>query len=167
MSKTLITWPPGSADGEREANRLHALYADVSDAIAGSHLPADNPGTYSTLIVVGHRSEIQAIDTLKSLARGVKSLGISRVVMANCNSAVRTDGPPLGDNELWSPAQRLANASRAVVAATTRELGFAEVGESLAFARDAEHGIAPVGDLWRQVDPQSDIDEITEGLGNL
>src|SRR3954465_15823041 len=102
MSKTLIAWPLGSVDGEREARRLQALYATVSDCVDGSGLATYPAGQHSRLIVVGHREEIEKLDTLKALVACVRSLGVTTVVMANCNSGQYKSGAALSDgNELW------------------------------------------------------------------
>jgi hypothetical protein len=168
---TVITWPAGSVDGEREARRLQQLYASVSTCLAGDEL-GRAPKGYSLLIVVGHRDEIQGVETLKALGACVKNLGIKLLVMANCNSADRASGGTLSDcNELWSPAQRLADDTGAEVAATTRELLFSEVGEGTAFKGDATHGIVPAnpgGDaLWKVAKPKDGVEQITEGIKNL
>jgi hypothetical protein len=173
MSKTLITWPPGSADGEREAKRLQALYPSRSNWVDGSDLGSVNSADFKMLIVVGHREEIQAIEVLKSLAACSAKVGAQYIIMANCNSGQTQKGGTLSDaNELWSPAQRLANETGARVAATTRELLFTEVGQGTAFQASVEHGITTKepntgATLWRYLSKQDPVDEITEGLSNL
>lgn len=174
MAKTLITWPSGSTDGEREAKRLQALYSTVSTWVDGSGL-GGVPATagFSLLIVVGHREEIEPTATLKGLGDCVKHLGIKLVVMANCNSGQTKSGGTLSDfNELWGPAQRVANYTGAEVAATTRVLLFDEVGKGYAFQGHDTHGITVKNPdtgaaLWKVFTKQSDIDEITEGVKNL
>ncbi|HVI56320.1 MAG TPA: hypothetical protein VM621_14860 [Luteibacter sp.] len=172
MAKTLITWPHGSTDGEREAKRLQALYPAASNWVDGSSLAGVTSKDFSLLIVVGHREEIEAVDTLKALAACVTQLGIKWVVMANCNSAQTRTGGTLSDfNELWAPGQRLANDTGARVAATKRVLLFDEVGKGTAFKADATHGIVPTNpsgsDLWKEFTKQDDVDEITEGVSRL
>lgn len=175
MSKTLITWPHGSTDGEREAKRLQALYPSVSNWVDGSLLDGVTSKEFSLLIVVGHREEIEAVPVLKALAGCVTKLGIKLVVMANCNSAQQRTGGTLSDfNELWAPGQRLANDTGAEVAATKRILLFDEVGQGgagSAFKADATHGITPVNppgsDLWVSFKKQDPVDEITDGVSRL
>jgi hypothetical protein len=172
MAKTLITWPHGSTDGEREAKRLQALYPAVSEWVDGSALGNVTSKEFSLLIVVGHRDEIKGVEILKSLAQCVTRLGIQRVVMANCESAVTKSGGTLsGENELWAPAQRLANDTNARVLATKRDLLFDEVGKGTAFARGELDGISPINpsgsDLWKEFAKQDGVDEITTGIGNL
>ncbi len=173
MSKTLITWPHGSADGEREARKLHKLYEPVSHCVDGAALGGETSKDFGMLIVVGHRDEIEAKDTLKALAGCVTSLGIHFVILANCHSGATKTGGTLSDhNELWSPAQRLANATGAAVLATTRVLTFDEVGQGYGFTGD-DHGITGINPsnnpspLWREYRKQDDVDEITQGIGNL
>lgn len=171
MAKTLITWPNGSTDGEREAKALQALYPTVSHWVDGSALGTVSGTDYRMLIVVGHREEIEAQPVLKALAECIKALGATHVVMANCNSGQTKTGGTLSDfNELWSPAQRVANATGAAVAATTRVLLFTEVGKGTAFGQ-GDDGITPINPdgetLWKEFRKQSDIDEITEGMSNL
>jgi hypothetical protein len=172
MAKTLITWPSGSADGEREAKRLQALYPSVSNWVDGSALGNVTSKEFSLLIVVGHRDEIKALQTLEALAHHITRLGVPRVVMANCESAVTQSGGTLSDtNEMWSPAQRLANKTGARVKATNRDLLFDEVGKSTAFAGGGTDGISPINpsgsDLWKEFAKQDGVDEITTGIGNL
>lgn len=174
MAKTLITWPSGSTDGEREAKRLQALYSTVSNWVDGSRL-GEAPSTgFSLLIVVGHREEIEPLDTLKGLAACIKKIGIKRVVMANCNSGqAKTGGSTLSDfNELWEPAQRIANDTGAEVAATTRVLLFTEVGQGTGFKADSTDGITfknpdSGAALWKVFKKQSDEDELAAGLKRL
>jgi hypothetical protein len=172
MSKTLITWPPGSVDGKREAGRLHALYPAVSKAVDGSVLGSETSKDFSLLVVVGHRAEIKSVEVLKSLAQCINLLGIRYVVMANCESAVAKTGGTLSDtNELWAPAQRVANDTGAAVLATTRDLLFDEVGQGKAFAGSADRGLTPVNPpgatLWKEFRKQDPVDEITEGVSHL
>jgi hypothetical protein len=175
MSKTLITWPHGSVDGEREAKRLQALYPSASGWVDGSDLGGITSKDFSLLIVVGHREEIEATSVLKALAECVTKLGIKFVVMANCNSAqVRTGGTLSDFNELWARGQRLANDTGADVAATKRVLFFDEVGKAgagSAFKADATHGIVPTNpagsDLWVKFTKQDPVDEITDGVSRL
>lgn len=175
MSKTLITWPHGSVDGEREAKRLQALHPSASAWVDGSNLGGVTSKDFSLLIVVGHREEIEATTVLKALADCVTKLGITLVVMANCNSGQVKTGGTLSDfNELWAPGQRLANDTGAEVAATKRVLLFDEVGQGgtgSAFKADATHGIVPTNppgsDLWVKFTKQDPVDEITEGVSHL
>lgn len=172
MSKTLITWPHGSTDGEREGKRLQALYPGVSLWADGASLGGVTSKDISLLVVVGHRDEIKGLDTLKALSQCVTHLGVHYVTMANCESAVAKSGGTLSDqNELWSPAQRLANDTGAAVLATTRDLLFDEVGKGLAFAGSSSHGLSPINPsgqtLWKEFRKQDPVDEITTGVGNL
>jgi hypothetical protein len=175
MSKTLITWPHGSTDGEREAKRLQALYPTASAWVDGSGLGGVTSKDFSLLIVVGHREEIESTTVLKALADCVTKLGVRLVVMANCNSAqVRTGGTLSDFNELWAPGQRLANDTGAEVAATKRVLLFDEVGKAgtaSAFSADSTHGIVPTNpagsDLWMKFTKQDPVDEITDGISRL
>lgn len=173
MAKALITWPPGSTDGEREGKNLRELYKTTSEWVQGANLGDVTAREFSILIVVGHREEIEATGVLKSLAACVTKLGIKWVVMANCNSGmVRSGGSALSDfNELWAPAQRLANDTGAKVAATKRVLTFDEVGKSQAFKSSVAHGIEPANpsgsDLWAEFSKQDPVDEITDGLSRV
>jgi len=172
MSKTLITWPPGSVDGKREAERLHALYPAVSKAVDGSVLGGETSKDFSLLVVVGHRDEIKPVDILKSLAQCINSLGIRYVAMANCESAVaKTDGTLSDTNELWAPAQRVANATGAAVLATTRDLLFDEVGQGTAFMGHADRAPTPINPsgetLWKEFRRQEGVEEITDGISHL
>jgi hypothetical protein len=172
MSKTLITWPPGSVDGKREAERLHAIYPAASKAVDGAVLGNETSKDFSLLVVVGHRSEIKAVETLKSLATCINSLGIRYVALANCESAVAKTGGTLSDtNELWAPAQRLANDTGAAVLGTTRDLSFDEVGQGKAFGGTQDRGFTPINPtgetLWKEFRKQEPVDEITEGVSHL
>jgi hypothetical protein len=171
MAKTLITWPGGSTDGEREAKALQALYPDVSHWVDGAALGNVTGTDYRMLIVVGHREEIEALAVLNALIACVKKLGATHVVMANCNSGQTKTGGTLSDfNELWSPAQRVANDTGAAVAATTRVLLFTEVGKGTAFG-EGDSGITPINPdgetLWKEFRKQDPVDEITEGISHL
>jgi hypothetical protein len=172
MAKTLITWPPGSVDGKREAERLHALYPAVSKAVDGAALGSETSKDFSLLVVVGHRDEIKAVDVLKSLARCVNALGIRYVTLANCESAVAKTGGALSDtNEMWAPGQRVANDTGAAVLATTRDLLFDEVGQGRVFAGSVDRAPTPINPsgetLWKEFRKQDPVDEITEGVSHL
>jgi hypothetical protein len=172
MAKTLITWPQGSADGEREGKRLQALCPEASNWVDGASLGALTSKDFSLLIVVGHRDEIKGLDTLKALTQCINSLGIRFVAMANCESALAESGGTLSDkNELWSPAQRLANDTGAAVLATVRELLFDEVGKGSVFAISSTHGLMPIdpsdAPLWKEFRKQDPVDQVATGVGNL
>jgi hypothetical protein len=172
MSKTLITWPHGSTDGEREARNLQKLYPTVSDVIDGKDLGGVTSTAYQMLIVVGHREEIKPKATLEALGKCVKKLGAKYVVMANCESGTAEHHGTLGDNELWEPAQVVANYTDAEVAATARELLFTEVGKGTAFQSSSQHGIttkepSPSAVLWKYFKKKDEVDDLADALSKL
>jgi hypothetical protein len=172
MAKALITWPIGSADGAREAKRLQALHSTASDCVDGGDLGKVTPKAYATLIVVGHRSEIATLTVLENLAVCVSKLGVAYLVLANCSSGTaKTEGALSDFNELWSPAQRLANATGVPVAATTRVLTFDEVGKGTKFGVHRDWGVVPAdeknGTLWTVFTKQKPIDELISGIQGL
>jgi hypothetical protein len=181
MAKTLITWPHGSTDGEREAKRLQALYASGSVAKDGADLGSVPSGEYPMIIIVGHRSEIKnnSYEILESLGKGLKALGARYVVLAACSSGTaKSSGETLGDNELWEPAQVVANFSGATVAATSRGLYFTEVGESGAFGPNSDFGIGikepdstkqlnSEGSLWKYFTKKDEVDDLADALKRI
>lgn len=169
---TLITWIPGSADGRREARRLHDRFRRYSAIRMPERLTRAEIGDYMLLIVVGHREEFAIGDVQESLVRLLDGSGCHWVVLANCSSGLAAYLGPLEHNELWSPAQRLANRLKIKVSGTSRALTFDEVGMGYAFALAVGEVLIrsnPIGapGLWRDYEPQEPIDEITEGIGRL
>ncbi|WP_295973024.1 hypothetical protein [uncultured Xanthomonas sp.] len=170
---TLITWIPDSAnDGEREAKRLNARFSAYSNVIDGRKLTSSALDGYMSLIVVGHRSELLKSGVLGSLTTLVRGSQCPWVVLANCASGTATQQGTLGDNELWEPAQKLANDLKIRVSGTTRALTFDEVGQGTAFALARGEVLIrsnPPGTsgLWKDFHPQDGIEQITQGLRNL
>jgi len=171
---TAIAWIKGSTDGEREARSLSKLYSKNAKLIGDtSALTADHFTKYASVIVVGHRSELrdQRIidDVLKPRAKASKCW----IVLACCETAkVETSKDTLGDNELWTPAEKLAQELGLRVSGTTKELTFDEVGKGLAFALALGEWLIRSNPstrpgLWKDIDPVDDVDFITKGLQNL
>ena len=101
-----------------------------------------------------------------------RKLIVTTVVMANCNSGQYKSGAALSDgNELWEPAQRVANDTNTEVAATLCVLLFDEVGKGYGFGPSDTDGISPINPdgktLWKSFKKQDDVDEITDGIGRL
>jgi hypothetical protein len=169
---TLLTWIPDSADGEREVRKLHARYAGYSTLVNSAQVTAADLDKHSLFVVVGHRSEITQTNTFHSLAELVRQSTCQWVVLANCSTGVATRQETLGDNELSSPGQILANRLRIRVSGTSRPLTFDEVGMGLAFT--LVHGEfliranPPDGSkLWIDFEPQDAVMEIDEAIRNL
>jgi len=167
----VITWIPNSGDGMREARRLNARFRNYSVLRAPDKLTTSELSEYMSLIVVGHRGEFGDA-TQQSLANLLHGSDCHWVVLANCSSGVATSVGALGDNELWSPAQRLANALRIKVSGTARALTFDEVGLGLAFALTLGEVLIrsnppSAAHLWRDYEAQSEVDEVAEGISHL
>lgn len=168
----LITWIPSSIDGMREAKKLHKSFERYSVIKDPGKLTKGDLGKYLSVIIVGHRGEFTANDNkyLESLYALAIGSNCNWIVLANCESGIAARGRPLEVNELWSPGQRLANALKIKVSGTKRPLTFDEVGKGLAFA--VVGGILirsnPLGsDLWNDFGPQSEMEQVIEGLSNL
>lgn len=162
----LITWIPESVDGQREARRLHARYRDYSVLRTPTKLAGAD---YMSVIVVGHRSEF----TTQMQEAFVQLLqGSTWVVLALCDSGLAKFKGTLGDNEFWSPAQKLANRMRIRVSSTIRPLTFDEVGMGHAFTLSLGEILIRINPpsshaLWRDCEPQSGVDELSEGISRL
>ncbi|AXE34811.1 hypothetical protein [Chromobacterium phragmitis] len=168
---TLLTWVPQSGDGEREARKLHGIASDYCTLEQPGKLTTDQLSRHAVLIIVGHRQEFTSslYESLKGL---LSHASCGWLTLAMCSSAVAEYHGPLRDNELWSPAQRLANELRIKVSGTRRELGFDEVGRGYAFALAGGEILMrsdPLDSpgLWQDCVEQDDVEMITEGLANL
>lgn len=169
---SLITWVPGSEDGRREARRLQRLFSAYSDIRAPGKISPGELGYYMNLIVVGHRSEISQQLMVESLVRLVGGSGCPWLILANCHSGVAHREGTLGNNELLDPAQALANRLRIRVSGTGRVLTFDEVGRGTAFALALGEILIRSnppggGELWRDFEPQSGLDQLTTMFQNL
>lgn len=170
---SLITWVPNSIDGKREAKKLNNRFHMYSVIKAPESLNKMDVDCHSCMIVVGHRGEFTANNNqlFNSLNHLVSMSSCRWIILANCDSGVNYRSGTLTNNELWSPAQRLANMSKKLVSGTKRPLTFDEVGKGLAFALVNKEMLIrsnPKGsDLWVDFSPISDVDLITEGLMNL
>ena len=169
---TLITWVPGSGDGMREARRLHARFRNYSVLKAPDRLSGSFMDDFMSVIVVVHRSEMTRKDVIESALRLFSQTQCSWIVLAICSGGQASRSGSLGSNELWSPAQYLANRLNKKVSSTTRTLTFDEVGQGLAFALTLgevliRSNYSGGGNLWVDYTRQSGLDEITEGLSNL
>jgi hypothetical protein len=167
----LITWIPNSKDGEREARNLNGVFRNYSVLQRPDKLTAETLSDYLSLIVVGHRGEFSS-SILDSLSALLRPSHCHWLVLAMCSSAEAAYQGPLQDNELWTPAQRLSNELRIRVSGTKRALLFDEVGKGYAFALAigeilirSDPPNSP--ELWKDCEPQSEIDEITDGLSRL
>jgi hypothetical protein len=168
----LITWIPNSVDGKREATRLHGLHRNYSVLMAPGSIGKSDPGDYMSTIVVGHREELIEFRIFQSLVDLLSGSGCTWLVLAACHGGETKKFGPLGDNELISPAQALSNRLRIKVSGTTRALTFDEVGKGYAFALTLKEILIrsnPVYDntLWKDHDPQSDLEAITKALEKL
>lgn len=166
----IITWVPNSKDGQREATKLNTIYKDYSFLLEPSKLTSDMLSNFMSFIVVGHRGEFND-DLYSQLKSLIKDSHCNWLVLANCHSAEARYEGPLGDNELLSPAQSIANDCKIKVSGTTRLLTFDEVGKGYAFALVIGEVLIrsnPYGkELWIDLEPQSDIEELTEMMGRL
>lgn len=167
----LITWIPQSTDGKREAINLNNLYRDYSVLIDLNKLTTSEVSKYMSLIVVGHHSEFLN-ETLENLVKVVQGSDCTWIVLAMCDSGTTKYYGTLENNELWSKAQKLSNRLKIKVSGTMRPLTFDEVGKGLAFALTLTEILirsnpAMDSQLWKDFEPQNDVDEIIEGFKNI
>jgi hypothetical protein len=173
----LITWIPNSVDGKREAQRLHKLYSSYATIEQPERLTRLHD--YTSLIVVGHRSEFQqqgVRSSLRQLFGDEQSVahGCGWLVLAICRGAVGNYHGALAEgNECLAPARAFAEWAKIKVSGTMRELTFDEVGRGTAFT--LVHGellirADPPGSpgLWRDFEPgAASVDELAEGISRL
>ncbi len=152
---------------------MQKKFAQGLDLEVPDKLNREDLAKYNNLVVVGHRSEFD-LNQQKSLAGLVKGSGCRSLVLAMCHSAMGETKGTLGDNDLWTTGQRMANLTGVPVMGTLRILDFDEVGKGEAFVLSQgvdltvkEPFRADGSRLWQEFHPQSDLDTMTEGIGRL
>jgi hypothetical protein len=146
--KTLITWPEGAADGEREGRAMHATYPMGANWIRGEHLEYAHDTGIELLIVLGPAEAIRTAAMLDAIANTIRRLEIKYATLAECG------GTPATAPALDAAAQQVADATGADVLASQRALHREEASALKAFA-GSEHGFSPInpdGDarLWKE-----------------
>jgi hypothetical protein len=152
--KTLITWPRGSADGEREGQRMHATYPMNSNWIQGEHLSYARDTGIELLVVLGVAGSIIEKSMLDGLTEAIRRLKIPRVTLAECDAAASSGSAASHASEVLFPAgQHIADVTGAEVLTTTRALHPGEAGDLKAFA-GSEHGFTPINpngeSVWKE-----------------
>ncbi|MCX2778862.1 hypothetical protein [Microbulbifer thermotolerans] len=176
----LITWIPNSIDGAREATKLYRLYKNYAELRPPERL--GDMGEFMSVILVGHRSELLCDYIIQSMLKvfsGKQNLsrtgacGCNWLVLAICEGGVGKYHGALSDNnEILSPARRLADLLKIKVSSTVRPLLFDEVGQGKAFTlacggllirSNPDHN-----PLWYDFEPNKiSIDELANQFSRL
>jgi len=148
---TLITWPHGSAAGEREGQRLHKAFADTTTCVGIDALDGLGHEYFNLVIVVGHDEDIARKGAVEALIEYARPSDIHHAVFASFGPAARGGAER---SDLATVAQTFADNAGGHVLVASRALSFDEVGSGALFVAgdfgiDPAHPADPA--LWKEI----------------
>ncbi|MGA7436495.1 MAG: hypothetical protein WBW32_00035 [Luteibacter sp.] len=149
---TLITWPHGSAHGEREGTRLHQVFSETTTCVGVDALDGLNHQYFNMVILIGYDEEIAKNGTMDAVVTYAKHSDIQRVVLASLGSGASGNAADEGAS-LATLAEGFAKDAPGYALVAARPFSCEEVGNgSLFVAGDFDIRPAHHDDtrLWRE-----------------